>query len=74
MQDAIFIARMISKRAMQIQRDVCFIDKAISFDKIQYEDLFKLPGKLVLFGKVIKDSPEYMLSANSLDEDREQVE
>ena len=55
-RNAIFILRMLSERAIEMQKDlyVCFIDYTKAFDKVQHEELFKLLHGLDLDGKDLR--------------------
>ena len=53
MQNAIFMVRMISERAIETQRDVymCFIDYTKVFDRVQHDECLKMLMNLDLYGK-----------------------
>lgn len=55
-RNAIFMLRMFSERAIQMQNDVhlCFIDYAKVFDKVCHKDLLELPSNLDISGKDIR--------------------
>ena len=55
-RNAIFVIRMITERAVEMQKDVfmCFIDYTKAFDKVRHEQLFEELGKLDLYGKDLR--------------------
>ena len=55
-RNAIFVLRMITERAVEMQKDVfmCFIDYSKAFDKVRHDDLFVDLNKLDLHGKDIR--------------------
>ena len=54
-RNAIFMVRMISKRAIEKQRDVhmCFIEYIKAFDRVRHDELLKMLMNLGLYGKDI---------------------
>jgi hypothetical protein len=52
-RNAIFVLRMITERAVEMQKDVfmCFIDYSKAFDKVKHVELFEDLSKLDLHGK-----------------------
>lgn len=55
-RNAIFMLRMLSERAEQMQKDVhlCFIDYTKEFDKVYHTDMLELLSNLDIFGKDIR--------------------
>lgn len=52
-RNAIFMFRMLSGRAIQMQKDMylCFIDDAKAFNKVWHKDLFELISNVNILGK-----------------------
>ena len=55
-RNAIFMLRMLSERAIEMQRDVyiCFIDYTKAFDKVRHEELLEMLQNLDIDGKDIR--------------------
>ena len=55
-RNAIFMIRMLSERAIEMQRDVymCFIDFTKAFDKVQHEKLFEILNNIDIDGKDLR--------------------
>ena len=55
-RNAIFIARMISERAIEMQKNLylCFIDYAKAFDKVKHEQLINMLDFLEIDGKDLR--------------------
>ena len=55
-RNAIFIIRMMSERAIQMQRNMylCFIDYSKAFDKVKHEELFGMLHELDIDGKDLR--------------------
>ena len=55
-RNAIFMVRMISERAIEMQKDVymCFIDYTKAFDNVKHDELFKLLSTLDINGKDLR--------------------
>ena len=55
-RNAIYVLRMITERAVEMQKDVfmCFIDYSKAFDKVRHDQLFEDLGKLDLHGKDLR--------------------
>ena len=54
--NALFSLRMITERALEVQKDVfaCFVDYEKAFDKVKHEDLFNMLKTLDLDGKDLR--------------------
>jgi len=52
-RNAIFVLRMITERAVEMQKDVfiCFIDYSNAFDKVRHDELFEDIRKLGIHGR-----------------------
>ena len=55
-RNAIFIMRMITERAIEVQKDVfmCFIDYEKAFDKVRHSDLIEILQNINIDGKDIR--------------------
>ena len=55
-RNAIFIMRMLTERAIEVQRDVymCFLDYEKAFDKVRHTDMIEILQRLNLDGKDIR--------------------
>ena len=55
-RNAIFVLRMITERAVEMQIDVfmCFIDYSKAFDKVRHDELFEDLRKLGIHGKYLQ--------------------
>ena len=55
-RNAIFIMRMLTERAIEVQKDVymCFIDYEKAFDKVKHSDLIEILQNLNLDGKDVR--------------------
>ena len=55
-RNAIYILRMLSERAIEMQRDlfICFIDYEKAFDRVRHEDLIEMLQRIGLDGKDLR--------------------
>src|SRR5688572_3275794 len=68
-RNAMFKLRMISERAIEMQKDVyaCFIDYTKAFDKVQHVDLMEILQELDIDRKDIRVvSKKFILGTNSM--------
>ncbi|XP_071956957.1 uncharacterized protein [Antedon mediterranea] len=71
-RNAIFVTRMITERAVEMQKDVymCFIDYTNAFDKVRHEQLFQELNKLDLHGKGSSIVVKFVLETDCMHEGR----
>ena len=55
-RNAIFILRMLSERAIEVQKDLyfCFIDYEKAFDRVKHENLIKMLKNINIDGKDLR--------------------
>ena len=63
-KNAIFVLRMLSERAIQMQQTMylCFVDWKKAFDSVDHENFFNFSTKLVLMAKISGSSKYCIMS------------